>query len=78
MEKTYTILDILSEENILEMISLAAKDGSELAAAEGIEFDISYNTCNGNTETVNSYKKRLANNSLNQSDESIIQKYKAM
>lgn len=78
MENIYTIRELITAEEITSMIDIAVKDGVELARADGIEFEINYDTSNGNTTAVNDYKHRLVRDDLNAHEQSIINKYKAM
>ena len=78
MEKVYKITDIIKEPELQRISDIAIDDGLELAHADGIEFDITVNTCNGNTLSIDNYKQRLFSNSLNGEDLEIINKYKSM
>jgi len=78
MENTYKITDIVTESELQNIADVAISDGLELAHADGIEFDITVNTCNGNTLSIDNYKQRLFSNSLNDEDLEIINKYKSM
>jgi len=77
MEENYTISDIIEENssNLTEIIDSGIEAGVELAQDDGINFTLECQISNGDSSEIESYKTRLMNKKLTQSDNSIISKY---
>ena len=73
-----SIKDVFTSNELDEIINKGVLLGLERAKDENIELDIDYHLSNGEDNNIEEYKKRLNNNSLNDYDKKIINKYKEL
>lgn len=77
-QETSKIHDIISEDELNKMIELGVNDGIEIAACEGIEFEVICETKNGNSTPTNAYKSALMKGNIPSKNMAVINKYRAI
>ena len=76
--ETISLNKLFTQVELNKIIKNGIKTGVERANDEGLIFNINYSTLNGNNAEAYDYTNRLMNDSLNDKDNSIINKYKEL
>ena len=78
MSDNIALNELFSEDELNTILDKGISLGIERAKDENINFEINYDLRNGNGQTVDEYTKRLNNKTLNDREQSIINKYEKM
>lgn len=78
MQDLVPLNELFSTEEINNIIDKGLSLGIERARDENIDVDVTYSIQNGNDKEMNQYANRLNNKSLNENEQSIIDRYKDM